>query len=366
MRAVILVDASMAARERMMISRLEVGLADEGVRIVHALPERALRWHQGGVFSQMVTYKDEGLPLSLAWRTQRLLASLDELAGPADRPADIIHVFGENCWPLAVALASQTGAALALEVWSAGLVRAAVRMRIGPDDSPATCLAPDAAIERLLREENSASVVRLAPWGVHTPATAHELLPDGRAWSVLVIGSGREPQTMLAAIEGVAAAAAGMPDLMIFADADAVMRANLWPTIKRLGLVDRFTMIPDVEARRDPALRCDVLVCPEARGEHRTLVLDAMATGMLVIAAADPNVSWLIDGRTARIVDKKAADRWQSAVSWALENRGAARELAESARAFVKENCRASSQVSAVMDVYEWLTAGETIPFNPS
>jgi hypothetical protein len=363
MRAVILADASFAARERSMLSRLEVGLADEGVRIIHALPERCTSWYQGGVFTQPVSYLDEGLPLSLRWRVQKLAATLEDLTPPGERPADIVHIFGERAWEFGSHLASHLGSSLALEVWCATLARTAVRARSGPEQSPAACLAPGAGIESHLREQDAAAPVRLTQWGVHTPAAGREILSPGRVWSALITGSGRDVQAMLAAVEGLASVLAKFPDLMVFADADAVTGANLWPTVKRLGIVDRFTMIPDVEARREPVLRADILICPEAKGEYRSMVLDAMASGMLVVAAADPFVSYLIEGSTARLVEHRTAEGWRTVLERALGDVEGSRKLAASAREYIRENCRASSHVAAVMDVYEWLTAGETIPF---
>jgi hypothetical protein len=346
-----------------MLSRLEVGLADEGVRVIHALPSHAADWHQAGVFSQPLTYLDEGLPLSLRWRVQKFAAALEGLAGHSERPADIVHIFGEEAWEFGCELASQIGAALALEVWCAGLTRRAVRMRSGPEQAPAACLAPGEGIEAMLREHDANVPVRMTPWGVHTPAAPREILAPDRVWSALILGGGRDAHAMLAALEGLAAVVTEFPDLMIFADAQAVTCANLWPSVKRLNILSRFTMIPDVEARRDPVLRADLLICPEARGEYRSIVLDAMAGGMLVIAAADPVVSILIDGTTARTVESRTPEAWRAALEGVLRDPEASRQLAHSGRSYVRENCRASSHVAAVMDVYEWLTAGETIPF---
>jgi glycosyltransferase involved in cell wall biosynthesis len=150
---------------------------------------------------------------------------------------------------------------------------------------------------------------------------------------------------------------------MFFAEAEAVHVSGIWPLVRRLGLSERFTLAPDVEARRELALRGDALVLPEALGEHRTLTLDAMAAGMVVIAAADPLVSVLVDTRTARLVDKPSAERWAGALRWLAESRDPARALALAAREHVRAQCRASAHVAAVMDAYEWMTASESIPF---
>jgi hypothetical protein len=375
MRAVILADESFATRERAMLSRLEVGLADEGVRVVHAIPLRAAKWYQPEVFTQAVTYMDQGFSFSLRWRTQQLARALEALAEGDERAVDIVHAFGHPAWPIAIELVRQTGSGLAVEVWCRDLIRSAGRLRLpggaaggrgpgaGAANLPPVFFAPDPGIEHALRDEDTSLSVRLTPWGVHTPAAPREILRPGRAISIMVDASGMGGEAMAAALEGLAGVAAAVPEVMIFAESEAVRVAGLWPMIRRLGLTDRFTLIPDLEARREMSLRGDVLILPEARGEFRSLALDAMAHGMLVIAAADPLVTVLIDGRTARLVDRPAAERWRGAISWALSDRPAAIALARSAQDYIRQSRRASGHISAVVDAYEWMTSRESIPF---
>jgi hypothetical protein len=360
MRILIIADEAFASRERAMLSRLEVGLADEGVRVIHALPRRAAHWHHPEVFSEAITYDDRGLVISRSWRIRQIVQALERLVEGEQRPADLVHVFGQPAWPFAAEVARLTGAALAIEIADPRAAAGAMRLRTL---DPAVLFVPDQALERLIRGEDAGAAVRLTPWGVHTPPAARDLLPDGRGVSVMIDGSGRDRAAMASLFEGLAEVAPDQPDLMVFAEAEAIRTAGLWPMVKRLGLSERFTLTPDMEARRELALRADALILPEARGEHRTLTLDAMAAGMVVLAAADPLVSVLIDTRTARLVDHPTPERWAAAVRWLFESREQARALAASARDYVRTNCRASSHVAAVMDAYEWMTAGESIPF---
>jgi hypothetical protein len=362
MRTLIMADGDFAARERSMLSRLEVGLADEGIRVIHAIPRSAAASHHPEVFFQFVAY-EEGLRLSGYWRAQRLIKALEELADGEPRPVDLVHVFGESAWRMGAEVAAQTGASLVLEVWSGALAGAAAHLRAAAEPGSSLLLAPDEGIVSALRAGETDAAVRLAPWGVHTPATPLEILQDGAAISAVLIASGREPGAIAACIEGLARVIPDCPELMVFAESDAVLRARLWPTIKRLGIVDRFTLSPDLEARRELALRADILLLPEARGDHRTLTLDSMAAGMVVIAGEDPMVSVLQDGRTARLVKGQSRDRWAEAISLALRDRPGARALALSAREHVRQACRASTQVAAVVDAYEWMRADEAIPF---
>lgn len=362
MRILIMADESFASRERAMLSRLEVGLADESVRVVHAIPERCARWHHPEVQSQLITYEDRGLVISRSWRAQRIVQDLGTPAEPGPRSLDIVHAFGRGSWQLAAEVARQTGAALAVEIADPRDAAAGVRLRTGDGGAP-VFFTPDAALERLIHADDTAASVRVTPWGVHTPPVPREILTPGRDASIMIDGCGRDSAGMIALMRGIAAVAPAHPGLMVFAEAEAIRIAGVWPLVKKLGLSERFTLTPDLEARRELTLRADALILPEALGEHRSLTLDAMAAGMVVIAAADPLVGVLIDARTARLVERPSAEKWEEALIWLLRQRDQARALAGLARQYTAQHCRASAYVSAVMDAYEWMTAGESIPF---
>ncbi|MFM9996789.1 MAG: glycosyltransferase [Phycisphaerales bacterium] len=368
----ILADAPFAVREGGMLSRLEVGLVDEGVRLVHAAPNSVARGQPGApageLFVRVIPYEDRGPGILRRLRDRRFAAELARLREPDDeRPIDVIHVFGEGAWATGVDLAESLDAALAVEAWSAGLIPRIVRTRWpgGVERPPLVFFAPDRAIETRLRDEverHGVGAVRLTPWGVHTPAHAHELLPPNRAPSAMIAGSGRDPEAWAAVLSALAAPGP-QTRLMIFADAEAVAAARAWPVVNRLGLTDRFTLTPSVEARRELTLQCDLLILPEALGEHRSLTLDAMAAGVVVIAAADPMVAVFAEGTTARVVERPSHERWSAALAALLDNPDQARALAESARDHVRRNQRASMHVASIADAYEWMTAGDTLPF---
>src|SRR5262249_14945214 len=121
-RVLILADEFFASRERGLLTRLEVGLADEGVRVIHAVPEGTKAEAPGGVFTSVLTYSPKTLMLTRPLAVRRLgraIAEMDETEEPTD--VDIIHVFGGSVWGLGADLALEIGSALAVEVWRAGL-----------------------------------------------------------------------------------------------------------------------------------------------------------------------------------------------------------------------------------------------------
>src|ERR1043165_9941060 len=360
MRILIMADEPFALRERAMLSRLEVGLADEGVRVVHAVPASSSLRQHSELFSQSVTY-ETGRPMTRFWRAQRLVKALGE---PDDEPraVDLVHIFGRSAWGLGAEVARQVGAGLVLEIWSGSLIAAAGNAA-GHGAPPMLALAPDPAIVTRLQAGASAAQIRLVPWGVHTPGTPLDILQQSHAVSIVIISGGRDAPAMAAALEGLSRVMAEYPEVMTFAESEPAQKARAWPLVKKLGITDRFTLAPDLEARRELALRADILVLPESAGDHRSLTLDAMAAGMLVIAAADPLVGVLKDGQTARLIEGRQPDRWADALSWALRERDAARALGLSGREHIRRHARASAQISAVVDAYEWMLAGQSIPF---
>ncbi len=364
MRVMILADDLFASRERAMLSRLEVGMADEGVRVIHAVPESAAGQTDGHgpeIFSQAIRYSDVAMPFADRFRAVSLARSLNELVTD-ENPVDVIHVFGGGVWNLGVHLGKLTDAGVVLEVWRSGLASRvnATRHRHGP---PLVFLAPDPSIERLVLAEGPGVTVRLAPWGVHIGSESREILPDTRTPSVMIIGTGRDPKPYAAALEGIALAVKSGLDCMVFMDALAAHRARIWPLAQRLGLLSRLSLIEELEGRRDLVLLGDVLVQPDSSGEQRSILLDAMGSGMIVVAAEDQTVSALIDGRTARLVRRPEAAHWGEAMSAALSDRTSSREIGRSARKFVKENRPASGQVRAILDAYQWLASTDAIPF---
>jgi hypothetical protein len=375
MRVVVLADDLFALRERAMLRRLEVGLADESVRVVHAIPERSVELGSGDAFTKTVTYSDTVMPMADRFRAATLARSLDTLAeseGPGDtgRAVDVVHVFGGGVWSLGRRLAQQTGAGLVLEVWRMGLTARATAMRDSDsrDRAPATgplFLAPDPAIERALRAEGPGISVRLAPWGVYTPSETRQILDDDRVPSIMVVGTGRDPATYAGVMRGLAAARKHGHDFVAFMDARAAQRARVWPLAHSLGLLDRLSLIEELEGRRDLVLLGDMLVHPDHGGEQRSIVLDAMAAGMVVVAAADPAVSVLADGLTARLVrtPDPHGEAWAAAISGLLADRTTARTMARMAHDHVAKERKASAHVRAVLDAYAWTMPKVSLAF---
>jgi hypothetical protein len=371
MRALILTDSLFASRERALLSRLEVGLADEGIRVIHAVPDGfSLDSTAAPVFTRVVRYQ----PTGGGWAPMRRLivrrlvrAVNDVIEGEDGGSLDIVHVFGGSAWDIGFDLARECSATVALEIWRAGLVQRA--RDLGRTGVPVVLMAPDPAIERALTLAVGAGGPRVhaAFWGVHAPTHPREPLtrPDAATnaqrepVSVMVVGAGRDPRAFLAAFEGLATLVKAFGDVEIFCDALAARRANVWAIARRLGLLHHLSLIEELEARRDMVLQSDMLVLPEPTGEQRSIVLDALANGVLVAAAADPYLSPLEDRVTACVVRHPLAEEWRSALLELAQRPDVVQSLARTGHAFVRDKRRASDYVRAVISAYTWMASSK-------
>lgn len=366
MRVLIIADEIFGTRERAMLSRLEIGLADEGVRVARALPE-GLDGNAGpSPLIESMTYDAARVPFTRGLRAARLASHAAGVHwSEEDRPdsrsggrvIDVVHAFGGSVWEFSLDVARRLNAALALEVWRTGLIDRAVAISRRDPEIPRVFLAPDVSIERRLKAAGITSV-RAAPWGVHAMTRSRAAVTKDRSVSIIITGGGRDARATIAALEGVGLAIAERPDAVIFMDAVAAQRARAWPVAKRLGLLGRLSLIDDIELRRDIALRADILVQPEAVGEQRSVLLDAMAAGMIVVAAADDGVSWLVDDQTAWLVHEHTPRVWAQAIGRALGDPSLSKALVARAMTRVAQEHRAITHVSSVLGAYEWVVGG--------
>lgn len=367
MRVLVVSDHDFASRERAMLARLEVGLVDEGVRIIHAIPERSAGDIKESVHSPLVTFRDTGTSLSRGWRARQLLGRLEELVRAEGTPIDLVHAFGLGSWDVACRVAEELDAAVVLEIWRAELAVELGGLR-APGDVTLAALVPDPAIEAHAREIGVGVPIRVVRWGVHAasaPVGRGDTPP--RVASMLLLASGRDPLAIEDGLRGIAGARAALGEFLVFAATEAIEAARLWSRIGALGLADRVTLVPHLEDRRELALRAQALLLPEALGEHRSLVLDAMGHGLTVVAAADPFCAEVLDPRVARLVEPRERSArvaaWTEALSWLGRSPAEAAAMGRSAWEHVRAKRRASTHVAELLSAYQWALGREVIAF---
>jgi hypothetical protein len=357
MRVLILADAQFAKHERALIERVVVGLTVEGIEVQLVLPkDRGLSTFRVGVLSDPIWYADRGLLITRKIRAMQIARSITERYNDASRPADIVHVMGGGAWGMGLELARLLDTGIALEVWRAGLAGAASGLDIREDDR-AMFLVPERSFEASLHKSLKHATVRHVPWGANVPEQPVPVFREDKLISVVMMASGRQHDHCIAAYNGIAEAIASRSDVMLFANQELVQRTGLWARVKKDRLEDRFTVIDRSEDRRDLLLRCDVLAYPETLHEERTLLLDAMGAGLVVITGNDDMIQPLREESGVIVIPRASSDEWSEKVRAVTRSREMAADHASRVREYIRKYRRSGLHIESLCDAYTDLTA---------
>lgn len=372
MRILLLADRSFASRERQLLHRVEVGLIDDGVRVVRAIPDTLLYTETNSI-TPLIAYPEKVSPFLPRLRTSQLLRALRELdpplAGPGEQPIDIVHAWGDRAWDLAVDTAEATNASLAFEVWSAGCIHHTHRMErraeaAQPNPIQGVWIAPNRAIARALETENLRWPIHTAPWGIHPDHRPRPTHPTDQPLAVSLLATGRNAhatQTVLTALntiirEGV--------ELLIFLDAAAVdHRHSVWKHAARLELLPHLSVIADMESRRDLILRTDLLILPEARAEVRSILLDAMGASVAIACLTDPFVEATALPGIASLAGEPTVAGWTNALRPLLSDPELRAQQVLAAREAVESSRPVHRQVEQLLKAYQTLAEQPPLTF---
>lgn len=358
MHVLLLADAPFAEHERALLERIAAGLTGEGVRVSVAIPRQT-----GATFSLMsepILYSDRGLIFTQRIRAEHVADAIAGEGKPREGIVDVVHAFGGGCWAMGATLAELFGAALAYEIWRGGLVDRVSALR-HPPGLIASCFAPDRPIEQALGSGESGMTSRLTPWGAIAPPQATQVLREGFSPTAVFLSSGRDADQCRTAFAGVLQVIRESPDLMVFVSSECARRAGLWKLADKAGVLDRVTLIDRLEDRRDLVLNSDIVIYPDARHEQRTILLDAMASGLIVLAAPDPLVSAIVPGITAMTPEGLTIAGWHDLLESAMRDRDLSIGLGLSAREHIRQSRRASTHIASLVDAYAWLIGSDSI-----
>lgn len=359
MHVLLLADAPFAEHERALLERMSAGLIGEGVRTTLALPKNA-----GTIFSLVsdpIRYSNRGLLFTQRIRAQQVAAKIAGSNPDPRRMVTVVHALGGAAWAMGHELAEIFQAPLVLEIWRGGLVDRAAQLK-PQHGAPTAYFAPDRPIERALVDAGITVPVRITPWGAYAPPRPTPILRAGRSVSIVFCSSGRDVDRCRESFEGVCRVVGERDDAMLFVAESAARRAGLWAIAERAEVLDRVSLMDRLEDRRDLVLRCDIIIYPDARHEQRTLLLDAMAHGLAIIATADPLVSVIQDGVTVAVPATPTPAGWADALRARLADRPGTVALGLSAREHVRQHRRASGHIAALIDAYTDLSRADSVP----
>ncbi len=353
MHIALIVDSERLVSESAMIRELTLGLGDQGIQITAILPQAAPREPQPEppVASAVIEARLAVPPWLRRPRAARVAAAL------AGTMPDLIYAVGADTWTLASDLSRAIERPLVLDVWSAALMR---RVPVALPGAPlrVAYVVPTEPLAAALRGRGAADSVSVVPIGVEAPAEPREVLASvADSVTLAIIGSGQDGEGMKAALAGLSSVLGDFPQIQACLELRGPGEHVIWRHARRLELLGHVSTIGQASLHRALIGGCDVLVVPERAGEARSVMLEAMAGGMALLAADDPFLDMLVADETALVVIQ---DEWADKLRRLLAEPGLARQLGRAARSWVSRHNTPGLQVDRLIGALEGVLAGST------
>lgn len=343
---------------------LIVGLLDEGVQVVQVVPEATDEEHLTA-FGQKLRYGQLGkLPLR-RWFLRRLENKLK------DMNVSLLHALDSRSWRGTLDIARKLDLPVTLSL-SGGrdLDRAARLHKAYPTVRIGYLTATDPLARGLRDRIGPEAFIQTVRIGVHLPEKPNfQLHPPTQVEEhipcLIVTGNGTCDAAYEQLFLGLAHVIAKHHQLQVFLDIQGQTQHRFWHAAKRRGLLANLSFVPHRLGHRDLMLHADMLIAPQALGDARSLTLQAMAQGIPIVAQIDPWLDYLIDGQTARLLDKPNPEQWRDVLCELLSDRQQLMHMSQRGREWIDEHHVPAVQVNEILAIYRRLV-GEAIPFPES
>lgn len=358
MNAALIANTAWMDEELLMFRYLLVGLVDEHVRVSQVIPE-GMSEKDTSAFTERVIWRDT----PWKWLRKRRLI---ELAGRVESlEVDLIHALDGRLW--------EGVAALARKLNLPAIFRASSCLDISPsaavtslcaEGRGAIAAASQPLAEAIRRRLPADATVEVIPPGVpvRKDPMVRRVVDENTPLCLIISGNGVYDPEYEALLRALRMIVTDFPQTQFFLDGQGGDQHELWKATRRLGLLGSANVVARRLGHREMLFGADGFVHPQPLGRTRTLVLQAMAQGVPIIARTDPWLDYFVDGESAWIVDRPDAVVWADRLRRLITAPAAADELASRARDYVRSHHAPSRQVEMTLDLYRRMT-GEAIRF---
>lgn len=358
MNVVLLADSDWLEEELHSLQHLIVGLVDERIRVIQAVPDDAPA-PPTTLTCQKVTWSESRWTEMNRWRLRGLEGALQPLE------PSLIHCLTSGLWRPAVELGEELSVPVVLGAGShAALDRVDRTLRDANPARIAFAAGTEPIAQALRQRVDPAIVVAHVPVGAHVSEEGHGCAGADSLCGI-VSGDGEMDEHYEALLRGLASIIERHPSTQFFFEGRSNDQHELWRSARKLGLLANISMIPRRLGHRELLLSADVMLHPQPLGTARTITLEAMAHGLAVIAHHDPWLDYLHPDQTAWVLKDPTADDWRRSLERVIDEPQAASELGARARQWVREGRLVSDQLAKVVDLYRRVT-GATLAFKAS
>ena len=122
--------------------------------------------------------------------------------------------------------------------------------------------------------------------------------------------------------------------------------------IKKLGLSQVVTVVPEIEPLRSVFAGADIFIQPHSRPEFNSPLLEAMGVGLVVASSHNGSEDLLVENETTVFFDPYDELSVYSCLHNLLDNRDFARQIARNGQQFLRENYTVSGMIDSLKKYY--------------
>jgi len=335
---------------------LQLGLVGESIETLRVvLQGEPLQTLQAGT-SLILQDRPLAWPLS-RWSRRIFLDMIERKLESLQRgcPA-IVHALGPSAVDTAAHVAEATGAELVLTVAATSQIDDSASARCMQRASTIVALSQRLA-ESVPAPLRAARPVQVTRVGISAGASPAAFRDDSRSPVLLYAGPLTEEARVDSILRAVKQLQSRHPNLLLFIIGKGPAESALRRLIDSLEISDGITFTGKIDDWRVVLESADIFCQPGAIRSWREEPLCAMAAGVCVVAAQDGACDELIDEKTALLFPEDDDAALAQRISRLLTERDFARQLAQSAQAYVRASHSPSGMVAAHLQLYRALTA---------
>ena len=325
---------------------LAIGMLDELVQLTAICPERADA-------SSMPTPPVAVMPYATPrwWNRWTSLAHPLVEKLPADK-LQLLHALDAGSAKLAAALAKRLGLPYIVSCHS---LRDARRLDRRDHNVAAVVAASEPILAQLQRRKVARDdKLHLLRPGVHRVRHANCFNDPQRSISIVLCGALDDFDAYAAALRSLAELTAREYDCAFFIIGDGPAERRLRSLAERLAMHHQLTFAGPRPGPQLPGIlkAADIYVSPVSRTDLDLHCLLAMAAGVPVLAPSGGAADFLRDGETATLFPRANATALTEKLVALLDDRPAARDLAESGLRYIRDHHSPAAMVFALAEIY--------------
>lgn len=136
--------------------------------------------------------------------------------------------------------------------------------------------------------------------------------------------------------------------------------------IKKLGLSQVVTVVPEIEPLRSVFGGADIFIQPHSRPEFNSPLLEAMGVGLAVASCHDGSEDLLVENETTVFFDPYDELSVYGCLHNLLDNRDFAQKIARNGQQFLRENYTVTGMIESLLKYYhqgqDWYKEQKTEP----